>query len=138
VISGIAQLLKDGLGVGPAQQDRAKLIDYCIKDLKANHPGAIWSLQVVQHIFGNVIDTNPVLCNLDYFSMWMRPCASHLPESCALIESTAMNNENGSQNQKFYTQTCSSLPELYISNLKAYTSATKAIPPTPSPTVSCK
>ncbi|KAF9956284.1 Ubiquitin carboxyl-terminal hydrolase 34, partial [Modicella reniformis] len=99
VISGIAQLLRDGLTVGPLQQDRTKLIDYCMQDLKSNHPGAIWSLQVVQHIF-----------------------------------ETQNSNETG--NLQFYMQTCSSLPELYISNLKAYTSAVKALPPTPSPTVS--
>ncbi|KAF9438482.1 hypothetical protein BGZ76_007601 [Entomortierella beljakovae] len=51
IISGIAQLLKEGLGFGPLPQDLPKLIDCCMKDLKANHPGAIWSLQAVQYIF---------------------------------------------------------------------------------------
>ncbi|KAI1320684.1 hypothetical protein EDD11_010218 [Mortierella claussenii] len=100
VIGGIAYLLKDGLGVGPLPEDRVKLIDCCIKDLNSNHPGAIWSLQVVQHLF-----------------------ESHFPngENAGLI---------------FYERTCSSLPELYMANLKAYTSALKAIPPLPSPTIS--
>ncbi|KAI8603401.1 hypothetical protein EDD21DRAFT_34203 [Dissophora ornata] len=100
VIIGIAHLLKDGLSVGPLPQDRAQLIKYCTQDLKANHPGAIWSLQAVHHIFESLFPNN---------------------ESAAL---------------QFYEQTCSSLSELYISNLKAYTSAVKASPPTPSPTVS--
>ncbi|KAF9352724.1 hypothetical protein BGX26_009493 [Mortierella sp. AD094] len=100
VISGIAHLLKEGLGFGPLPQDLSKLIDCCTKDLKTNHPGAIWSLQVVQHIFEN-----------------------HF-----------MSNDSGAT--QFYKQTCSSLSELYISDLKAYTSAVKSFPPTPSPTVS--
>ncbi|KAF9401029.1 hypothetical protein BGX21_002899 [Mortierella sp. AD011] len=100
VISGIAHLLKEGLGFGPLPQDLSKLIDCCTKDLKTNHPGAIWSLQVVQHIFEN-----------------------HF-----------MSNDAGAT--QFYKQTCSSLSELYISDLKAYTSAVKSFPPTPSPTVS--
>ncbi|KAG0002609.1 hypothetical protein BGZ79_002672 [Entomortierella chlamydospora] len=100
VISGIAHLLKEGLGFGPLPQDLSKLIDCCTKDLKTNHSGAIWSLQVVQHIFEN-----------------------HF-----------MSNDAGAT--QFYKQTCSSLSELYISDLKAYTSAVKSSPPTPSPTVS--
>ncbi|KAF9938245.1 hypothetical protein BGZ67_000390 [Mortierella alpina] len=99
VIGGIAQLLSDGLAVGPLQQDRKALIEYCLRDVKSNHPGAIWSLQVIQKIF----------------------------------ELHFINDEKaGSQ---FYKQVCSSLPELYISNLKGYASAIKALPPTPSPTV---
>ncbi|KAI7819439.1 hypothetical protein BC939DRAFT_460245, partial [Gamsiella multidivaricata] len=100
VIAAIAQLLKEGLGVGPLPQDRMKLVGRCMQDLKSNHPGAIWSLQVVQHIF----------------------------------ESHFINNESGSL--QFYKQACSSLPELYISNLKAYTVALKATPPAVSPTAS--
>ncbi|KAF9113716.1 hypothetical protein BGX27_000930 [Mortierella sp. AM989] len=100
VISGIALLLKDGLGYGPLPQDLPKLIDCCMEDLKTDHPGAIWSLQVVQHIF----------------------------------EHHFMNNDTGAT--QFYKKTCSSLSELYISNLKAYTSSVKSIQPTPSPTVS--
>ncbi|KAG0255604.1 hypothetical protein BG011_005045 [Mortierella polycephala] len=100
VISGIAQLLTEGLGVGPLPKDRATLVDYCIRDLKSNHPGAIWSLQVVQNIF----------------------------------ELQFMNNEKGSL--QFYKQTCSSLLDLFISNLKAYAAAVKALPLTPSPTMS--
>ncbi|KAF9957098.1 hypothetical protein BGZ72_002145 [Mortierella alpina] len=99
VIGGIAQLLSDGLAVGPLHQDRKTLIEYCLRDVKSNHPGAIWSLQVIQKIF----------------------------------ELHFINDEKaGSQ---FYKQVCSSLPELYISNLKVYASAVKALPPTPSPTV---
>lgn len=52
VSTGIARLLSDGLNVGPLPQDRATLIEQCLLDLKENHPGAIWSLQVVQGIFG--------------------------------------------------------------------------------------
>ncbi|KAF9195866.1 hypothetical protein BGZ50_003127 [Haplosporangium sp. Z 11] len=102
VISGIAQLLTEGLGVGPLPKDRATLVDYCIRDLKSNHPGAIWSLQVVQNIF----------------------------------ELQFMNNEKGSL--QFYKQTCSSLLDLFISNLKSYAAAVKALPLTPSPTMPCK
>ncbi|CAO3573904.1 unnamed protein product [Mortierella alpina] len=99
VIGGIAQLLSDGLAVGPLQHDRKALIEYCLRDVKSNHPGAIWSLQVIQKIF----------------------------------ELHFINDEKaGSQ---FYKQVCSSLPELYISNLKGFASAVKALPPTPSPTV---
>ncbi|KAF9573120.1 hypothetical protein EC968_008969 [Mortierella alpina] len=99
VIGGIAQLLSDGLAVGPLQQDRKALIEYCLRDVKSNHPGAIWSLQVIQKVF----------------------------------ELHFINDEKaGSQ---FYKQACSSLPELYISNLKGYASAVKALPPTPSPTI---
>ncbi|KAF8979549.1 hypothetical protein BGZ46_005284 [Entomortierella lignicola] len=100
VISGIAHLLKEGLGYGPLPQDIPKLIDCCTKDLKSDHPGAIWSLQVVQHIFENQF----------------------------------MNNDKGAA--QLYRQTCSALSELYISNIKSYTTAVKAMPPTPSPTVS--
>jgi len=51
VSMGIAHLLSDGLHVGPLPQDRATLIELCLQDLRENHPGAIWSLQVVQGIF---------------------------------------------------------------------------------------
>ncbi|KAG0203301.1 hypothetical protein BGX28_004397 [Mortierella sp. GBA30] len=99
VIGGIAQLVSDGLAVGPTQSDRRALVEYCLKDVKSNHPGAIWSLQVIQKIF----------------------------------ELHFLNDEKG--RLQFYKQSCSSLPELYISNLKEFASTAKAIPPTPSPTV---
>ncbi|KAF9917165.1 hypothetical protein BX616_001769 [Lobosporangium transversale] len=100
VIGGIAYLLKEGLGVGPSPQDCAHLIELCIQDLKKNHPGAIWSLQVIQSVF-----------------------ESHFP-----------NGEN--EGLLFYEQSCASLSDLFIANLKAYTLALKTLPPTPSPTVS--
>ncbi|KAG0316912.1 hypothetical protein BGZ99_006614 [Dissophora globulifera] len=101
VITGIALLLKEGLGVGPLPQDRTKLIEYCTQDLQMNHPGAIWSLQVVQNIF----ESQPISSN----------------ESAGIT---------------LYKQACSSLLDLYMSNLTAYTSSVKALPPTPSPTLS--
>ncbi|KAF9905687.1 hypothetical protein EC991_001361 [Linnemannia zychae] len=58
VLAGIAQLLSDGLSVGPPPQDRVTLIEYCLRDLKANHPGAIWGLFVVRHILEQYIQSS--------------------------------------------------------------------------------
>ena len=52
VLAGIMQLLSEGLGIGPPPQDRVTLIEYCLRDLKADHPGAVWGLFVVRHILG--------------------------------------------------------------------------------------
>ncbi|KAF9580262.1 putative ubiquitin carboxyl-terminal hydrolase FAF-X, partial [Lunasporangiospora selenospora] len=99
VISGIAFLLSEGIRVGPPSlEDRATLVNQCLSDLGANHPGAVWSLQVLQHIFEH-----------------------HFGDE--------------TEAQEFYTRACSSLPELYISNLQHYATAVKKLPPTPSPTV---
>jgi hypothetical protein len=52
VLANIVSLLSEGIRVGPLPQDRKVLVDYCIQDLKTNHPGAFWGLQVIQQIFG--------------------------------------------------------------------------------------
>ncbi|KAF9091841.1 hypothetical protein BGX23_004831 [Mortierella sp. AD031] len=101
VLAAIMQLLSDGLNVGPPPQDRVTLIEYCLRDLKANHPGAIWSLFVVQNI-------------LDQY----------------------VQNSDQEQSLQYYRKVCAPLTELFISNLKEYATAVKALPPTPSPTVS--
>ncbi|KAF9428041.1 hypothetical protein BGZ94_003521 [Podila epigama] len=99
VLGNIINLLLEGIGVGPLPQDRKELVDFCIQDLKTNHPGAIWGLQVIQQIF----------------------------------ELHFRNGEN--TRLQFYKQTCVSLPELFVSDLKAYASSVKRQPPAPSPTV---
>ncbi|KAF9930001.1 hypothetical protein FBU30_001020 [Linnemannia zychae] len=101
VLAGIAQLLSDGLSVGPPPHDRITLIKYCLRDLKDDHPGAIWGLFVVRHILDQYI-------------------------------------QSADQDQAFqyYREVCAPLSEMFILNLKAYATAVKAQPPTPSPTVS--
>ncbi|KAF9333682.1 hypothetical protein BGZ91_011161, partial [Linnemannia elongata] len=58
VLAGIMQLLSEGLGIGPPPQDRITLIEYCLRDLKADHPGAVWGLFVVRHILDQYFQNN--------------------------------------------------------------------------------
>ncbi|KAG0375629.1 hypothetical protein BGX24_008849 [Mortierella sp. AD032] len=67
VLAGIVHLLSDGLNVGPPPQDRVTLIEYCLRDLKADHPGAIWSLFVVRHILDQYIQTSDQDQALQYY-----------------------------------------------------------------------
>ncbi|KAF9310793.1 hypothetical protein BG003_008108 [Podila horticola] len=99
VLANIVSLLSDGIRVGPLPQDRKILVEHCIQDLKTNHPGAFWGLQVIQQIF----------------------------------EQHFINTENIAL--QFYKQSCSSLPDLFIADLKVYANSMKKQPPTPSPTV---
>ncbi|KAG0045590.1 hypothetical protein BGZ83_009224 [Gryganskiella cystojenkinii] len=75
VCMGIARLLADGLNVGPLPQDRATLIAQCLQDLKDNHPGAIWSLQVVQGLFDSQFANNDTIRQ----QLYKQTCAK-LPE----------------------------------------------------------
>ncbi|KAI9234743.1 MAG: hypothetical protein BYD32DRAFT_438947 [Podila humilis] len=99
VLANIVSLLSEGIRVGPLPQDRKVLVDCCIQDLKTNHPGAFWGLQVIQQIF----------------------------------EQHFTNTDNTAL--QFYKQACSSLPNLFMADLKVYANAMKKQPPTPSPTV---
>ncbi|KAG0306868.1 hypothetical protein BGZ97_000587 [Linnemannia gamsii] len=67
VLSGVAQLLSEGLGIGPPAQDRITLIGYCLRDLKADHPGAIWGLFVVRHILDQYYQSNDQEQAIQYY-----------------------------------------------------------------------